>query len=368
MRFALTVALWIIGGIAYLVYVGGGLSIGTTAVASTAKTAYASWQVANASKPQSRIAFDPSRGLADYDDIIRQSTMAFIPDWKGTDRISILMLGLDTRDDERAMGLPTRSDTMSVLTVDPVTRTAALISFPRDLWVTIPGFGEHRINEAYPYGELRKVEGGGPGLAARTLEANFGLRVNHYALVNFGGFEDMINMLGGVAIDVPRPIADDTYPTEDYGVQRVYFQAGPQIMDGSTALKYARTRHADSDFGRMARQQQVLKAMADRAMKGNLLARLPYLVEQGGRAIQTDFSPTDLLSLGKLATQIDVGTLTTLEVQYPLVRDFRGYDGAALLLPDRPAIRAAIDRALAPLPTPTPVPQATPVPPIAQAN
>src|SRR5687768_15695604 len=150
MRFTLTLLLWIAGGIAYLVYVGGGLSIGTVAVASTVKTAYASWQIASANKPTSRISFDASRGLPDYEDVIRQSTFVFIPDWKGTERISILMLGLDTREDERALGLPTRSDTMSVLTIDPVARTAALISFPRDLWVTIPGFGEHRINEAYP--------------------------------------------------------------------------------------------------------------------------------------------------------------------------------------------------------------------------
>ncbi|HZT09148.1 MAG TPA: LCP family protein, partial [Chloroflexota bacterium] len=121
---------------------------------------------------------------------------------------------------------------------------------------------------------------------------------------------------------------------------------GPQLMDGATALKYARTRHADSDFGRMGRQQQVLLAMRDRVLRQNLLTRLPALVDQGLRAVQTDISPAELLSLGKLASQMDTSALTSLEIQYPLVRDFRGYDGAALLLPDKDAIRATIARTL----------------------
>jgi len=352
---------------AYIFYVGGGLSIGTAAAATGVRTAYTSWKAATSAGVPSppRINIDRNRGV-DYDDFVRQVPFVFIPDWKGTERITILLLGLDQRDEERQVGIPTRTDTMSLLTIDPVTKASALISLPRDLWVTIPGYGEQRINEAYPLGELRRVDGGGPGLAARTIESNFGLHVNHYAIVNFGGFEDLINLVGGVIVDVPRPLADDAYPTDNYGTQRIYFGPGPQLMDGATALKYARTRHADSDFGRMARQQQVLRAVADRALKQNLIARLPALVDQGSRAVQTDFAVTDMLSLGKLATQMDLASLKTLEVQYPLVRDYRGYDGAALLLPDRNAIRAAIIQAMEP---PVPVnPLPTSAPSLAVAN
>ncbi len=357
MRLLLTWTLWICGGLLYLVYVGGGLSIGGVAFASTVRTAYSAFHTPE-ERPaaMSRIAAGPGRILPNSEDFMRQQMLNVIPDWNGSERISILLLGIDQRDTERVAGIPTRSDTMSVLSINPVTKAAALISFPRDLWVSIPGLGEQRINEAYPWGEVRRVEGGGPGLAARTIEQNFGLQINHYAIVNFSGFEDLINMLGGVVIDVPRPLADDTYPTENYGVQRIFFAPGPQLMDGSMALKYARTRHADSDFGRIRRQQQVLLGMRDRALRQNLIARLPALVDQGARSVQTDFSPTELLSLGKLATQIDTSTLTTVEVTYPLVRDFRGYDGAFLLLPDKAAIRATIARALEPPPTPAPSP------------
>ncbi len=270
-----------------------------------------------------------------------------LPEWKGKDRINILLLGVDQRDEEKALGLPTRSDTMIVVSIDPVQKTATMISFPRDLWVTIPGFGEERINVAYPTGEMRRVEGGGPGLVARTLDANFGLKVQYHAIVDFHGFEEIVNTVGGIVVDVPRPIKDDTYPTADYGVERIYFQAGPQLMNGNTALKYARTRHADSDFGRMARQQQVLLAIRDRALRLNMLPRLPTLLDQGLKSVQTNLSPTELLSLGRLASDIDTSALGTLQVDNHLVRPTVGYAGAAILIPKKDEIRRAIQRAMA---------------------
>ena len=270
-----------------------------------------------------------------------------LPDWKGKDRINVLLMGVDQRDDERAAGIPTRSDTMIVVSIDPVQKTATMISFPRDLWVMIPGFGEERINVAYRTGELRKVDGGGPGLAARTLEQNFGLKTQYFATVDFHGFEDIVNTVGGVVVDVPRPIKDDTYPTDDFGVERIYFPVGPQLMNGATALKYARTRHADSDFGRMARQQQVLFAIRDRALRLNMLSRLPTLVDQGLRSIQTNLSTTELLSLGKLTTDIDTSALGTLQIDNQLVRPVVGYGGAALLMPKKDEIKRAIERAMA---------------------
>jgi polyisoprenyl-teichoic acid--peptidoglycan teichoic acid transferase len=265
------------------------------------------------------------------------------PAWRGTDRINVVLLGLDQRPEERVAGIPTRTDTMMLMSIDPVNKTAAMISFPRDLWLQIPGLGEERINAAYRFGELRG-EGGGPAMVARTLEQNFGIQAPYYAAVDFGGFQDIVNTLGGIAIDVPRPVKDDEYPTEDYGLERVYFAPGPQLMDGPTALRYARTRHADSDFSRMARQQQVMLAMRDRALRVNMLPRVPSLLDQGVRAVQTNFSPTELLGLAKLANEVDAGALGTLVIDGQLITPYRGFGGASLLLPKRDEIRRAIQR------------------------
>ncbi|HZT06083.1 MAG TPA: LCP family protein, partial [Chloroflexota bacterium] len=221
MRLIVSRALWVVLGVAYVAYVGGGLSIGGTAFASALRTVALSAPAA-ALSTSPHVAFDVSN-VRDPSKLIRDAPLFWIPDWTGTDRINILLMGVDQREDERAAGIPTRTDTMSVLSIDPVRKNATLISFPRDLWVPIPGLGEQRINEAYPFGELRHLEGGGAGLAERTMEQNFGLHISHYALVNFTGFQELINMVGGVVIDVPRPIVDDAYPTEDYSIQRLYF-------------------------------------------------------------------------------------------------------------------------------------------------
>jgi hypothetical protein len=159
--------------------------------------------------------------------------------------------------------------------------------------------------------------------------------------------EEVVNTVGGIVVDVPRPIKDDAYPTDDYGLERIYFSAGPQLMNGSTALKYARTRHADSDFGRMARQQQVLFAIRDRALRLNMLPRLPGLLDQGMRSVQTNLSATEMLALGKLASDIDTSAVGTLAIDGQLVRPFVGWGGANLLLPKKDEIKRAIERAMA---------------------
>lgn len=266
------------------------------------------------------------------------------PAWHGTDRINVVLLGMDQRPEERNAGIPTRTDTMMLLSIDPVNKSAAMISFPRDLWVQVPGLGEERINAAYRFGELRASGGGGAAMVARTIEQNFGVPAPYYAAVDFGGFQEIVNSLGGIAIDVPRPVKDDEYPTDDYGLERVYFAPGPQVMDGASALKYARTRHADSDFGRMARQQQVMLAMRDRALRLNMLPRIPSLLDQGVRAVQTNLTPTELLGLAKLANEVDSSALGTLVIDGQLITPFRGVAGASLLLPKRDEIRRAIQR------------------------
>lgn len=275
------------------------------------------------------------------------SSLIFLPDWSGTDRVNVLVLGIDQREDERSLGVPTRSDVVMVASLNPADKSAALISFPRDLWVTIPGFGEERINVAYPDGEVAHVAGGGPALAAQTIQRNFGLATQYYVVVDFPAVEQIVNTVGGVVVDVPHPVKDDEYPTADYGLERVFILPGPQIMDGATALKYARTRHSDNDFARMRRQQQVVLALRDRALRLNILPRLPSLIDQTLHSVRTNLGPTDVLALAKLASQIDQSSIASLVVQGDLVTPHEGIGGASLQLPKTADIQRAIQRVLA---------------------
>lgn len=128
--------------------------------------------------------------------------------WDGSSRVNILIMGLDARDWEAGSGAP-RTDSMIVLTFDPVTKTAGMLSVPRDLWVDIPGFGYDKINNAYALGEGNRLPGGGPGLAVQTVEQFLGITINYYAQIDFSAFERFIDFIGGVKIDIPHKIRVD---------------------------------------------------------------------------------------------------------------------------------------------------------------
>ena len=156
------------------------------------------------------------------------------PNWSKNEPVNILLLGLDFRPEEQ----DSRADTMIVVHIDPAEKTATMLSIPRDLWVPIPGHGEARINAAFQLGEDDKTTpGGGPGLAMATVEDNFNIPIHYFAQVDFTGFERIVDAMGGINIDVPRPLADNEYPYGDYGYSRIYVPAGLQHLDGHTALQ-----------------------------------------------------------------------------------------------------------------------------------
>jgi LCP family protein required for cell wall assembly len=187
--------------------------------------------------------------------------------------INVLLIGVDERPDNPEEGI--RSDTLILTRLNPGGGWANLLTIPRDTQVELPELGITKINVAYGYGyehaEALYGSGttpqqGGMALAAEAVETFLGLsergmRVDYTAQVNFEGFASVIDTLGGITIDVPYFIEDHAYPTEDLRTMYVSFEAGPQRMDGATALIYARTRHYDSDFSRNQRQQQVLHAI-----------------------------------------------------------------------------------------------------------
>jgi polyisoprenyl-teichoic acid--peptidoglycan teichoic acid transferase len=246
---------------------------------------------------------------------------------RGAERVNVLLLGLDERPKES--GTPSRSDTLILATLDPDPQTAALVSLPRDLWVTIPRDSgqpvQHKINTAHFFGQywnqLRGIkEDGGPELAMRTVEHNFGVPVHYYVRIDFKGFERLIDLIGGIEVDVPRNLVDYAYPLEnDQGVTTVRFRAGPQRMDGVTALRYARTRNPDDDFGRMARQRQVLLAVRDQALQVNLLPKLPQLWSALNDVVDTDMPLDKILLLANVARTLETDNISTHAIEADMV-------------------------------------------------
>ncbi len=190
-----------------------------------------------------------------------------------TSPMNILLLGVDLREGFPDEGV--RSDSLIVLHLDPAGGWGSLISIPRDTLVEVPGFEQMKINAAFArgyenvadlYGAETDPSAAGAALAADTVERFLDLpvhnsRINYVATINFNGFAKLIDAVGGIEVDVPREIVDTEYPTADFGYMTLRIPAGRQRMNGETALQYVRTRHADSDFGRAQRQQQVIRAI-----------------------------------------------------------------------------------------------------------
>ncbi len=223
------------------------------------------------------------------------------PPWDGTEPVHILLLGVDSRPDEDD---PPRSDTIIVVRVDPVLDRVDAFSIPRDLLVEIPGYGATKINAAYVYGERDGLPGGGPILAAQTIEYNFGIRINYFATVSISGMERVVDTIGGIIVDVPVVVKDDQYPTEDFRFTRVYFPTGIQPMDGREAVQYSRTRHGDNDFRRSERQQQILLAIRDQILVSGVITNLPAIISEIGDSVRTDLSIRQVLSLARFGQDL----------------------------------------------------------------
>ncbi|MBN2148734.1 MAG: LCP family protein [Anaerolineales bacterium] len=236
--------------------------------------------------------------------------------WDGASRVTVLVMGLDYRDWEKGEG-PPRTDTMILMTIDPLTKTAGMLNIPRDLWVNIPGFEYGKINTAYSLGESYQVPGGGPALARETVELLLGVPIQYYAQVDFYAFERFINELGGIYVDVPEEIKVD--PIGEHNT--VVLEAGRQLLDGPVALAYARARNTEGgDFDRATRQQQVVVAIRDRALElgvGDLLSRAPALYEELAAGIHTDMPLDVAIQLSLLALEVPMDTFIRRAIAPP---------------------------------------------------
>lgn len=288
----------------------------------------------------------PANGLT-ADDLLQNPQVELPAAWDGAERVTILVMGLDYRDWSAGEG-PPRTDSMMLLSIDPVSKTAGMLSIPRDLWVVIPGFTPNKINTAYYFGELYKVPGGGPELARRTVEQTIGVPIDYYAQIDFGAFIRFVDLIGGVKLDVPAPIRID--PLGEAPPR--FLQPGIQVLPGDLALAYARDRHSEGgDFARAGRQQQIVVAIRDRILDFNLLpglvANAPAIYAELSSGIRTNLSLTDAIQLAVLAVQIPRESMLQGIIGEQDVLYGDSPDDLAILIPIPDKIRAIRDRVFA---------------------
>lgn len=262
--------------------------------------------------------------------------------WGGSQRVNILVMGLDYRDWEG--GGPARTDTMILFTLDPVSRTAGMLSIPRDLWVQVPGFDYGKINTAYYLGELYQLDGGGPGLAMKTVEDLLGIQISYYAQVDFYAFEKLVNLIGGIDLEISEEISVDPLGPNN----TVVLQPGTQHVDGAVALAYARNRDtAGSDFDRSQRQQQVIMAIRDRVLNYGLLTetiqKAPQIYQELAAGVHTNLNLDEIVRLAWLASQISPDNIRKAAIGPNEVTFSTSWDGLDILLPDTDAIRMLRD-------------------------
>jgi LCP family protein required for cell wall assembly len=262
--------------------------------------------------------------------------------WDGIRRVNILVMGLDYRDWE-AGEIP-RTDTMILFTLDPLNKTAAMVSIPRDLWVSIPGFEYGKINTAYYLGELYNVPGGGPALASQTVEELLGVPVDYYAQIDFQAFIDFIDDIKGVKLYFDEPMVLDRLGKWN----TVTIDPGWITLPGDYALAYVRTRKTEGgDFDRAARQQKLIMAVRDRILEFDMLpslvANAPQIYDDLSAGINTNISLNQAIKLAWSVMDVERDNIDQVIISNEYVTLGKSPDGLDILKPIPDKIRLLRD-------------------------
>ncbi|HET7010575.1 MAG TPA: LCP family protein [Anaerolineales bacterium] len=265
----------------------------------------------------------------------------------GPPSMMVLAIGADNRENNYLYGL---ADVIRVARVDFVTPGISVLSLPRDIWVEIPEISDHygithgKLNQAYLYGNpgmgYYDGPGLGPGLLARTLEANFLLRVDHYAAVNMRTFVKIVDAVGGIDIYLEAPV--DGRPVDDKTEDMGYFRAGQHHMSGETALRFSRIRKVDNAFKRDDRQTMVLCALKEKLLSPDVLPRVPQIIASLQDSVLTDLSLAQLGQLACLGPQIPPANLRFASLPEELLVGGRNEQGSYVLRADMDAVRALV--------------------------
>lgn len=284
--------------------------------------------------PTPMVATEVPPPWGDYDgpsiwpDIDVPTPVGILPHPEG--QVNILLLGSDQRPDDGGF----RTDTIQLLTINPNEGSVKLTSFPRDLYVYIPGYTVQRINVA--------MARGGFDLLATTMEYNFGVRPDYYVLTNFWSFEGVIDSIGGITVYASLDMCDQRDGYESYCVYQGY-----TWMDGETALWYVRSRHSTGDIDRGRRQQEVLQAMFEQLLSLNGLSRAPELYEMYKQNVTTDLDFSILRDLLPIASHLaETQELGRYHIGDGEVYDWTNTNGAMVLVPIRDKVLEVIRQAI----------------------
>jgi LCP family protein required for cell wall assembly len=258
------------------------------------------------------------------------------------DIVNVLLIGSDYRASIKGF----RTDTLIVVSINKKSGLVTMLSIPRDLYVWVPTFGMNRINVAFDQGERYQYSGGGPGLLVQTMLYNLGVPIHFYATVDFDGFRQIVNTVGGV--DVPVTCQLTEYKLKDWSLDEsdpanyelTTIPAGLTHMDGDLALFYARARPVGGDFFRSYRQRQVLRALYHTALSANILPQVPALYGDFQDIVATDMSLGDLMQFIPLALKLEDARLRSFTIGPNQTTGWRTPKGEEVLLPRAGAIEA----------------------------
>jgi LCP family protein required for cell wall assembly len=254
------------------------------------------------------------------------------------DLVTFLLIGLDSKHNLGAQN----TDVIIVVIVNKDTKQVSMLSIPRDLWVYIPTYGWSRINVAHKIGHRTGYPGGGPGLLMRTIEVNFGIRPEHWARVDFQGFTRVVDELGGVDMTVACPVNLRYKPPNSEDEEEMFLEPGVYHMDGTTALRYVRTRRGTTDFDRARRQQQFLKAMWDQTKGPDIVGKIPGLWSAMKDSFETDMNVMDIVSLAPVALDIKPQRIRNRYIGPAQTKNWTNADGWQVLLPDYAKIQQVV--------------------------
>ena len=275
--------------------------------------------------------------------------------WDGSSRVTVLILGLEYNDWRG--GGDSHSDTMILLSIDPISKTVSMLSIPRDMWVNIPGFDYGRINEAYFNGESYNLPGGGAELARQTVEQFIGIPVQYYAVIDYYAFIGFIDELGGVQVKPDQYVTIEKFG----GGQQQILEAGQSYtLEGELALAYIRNRKTQGgDIDRARRQQEVIVSIRNRILKHHnipeLIAKAPALYQNLSSGIITNLNLQDTLKLGVLALQVDTANINRGIINYEMAIPTESPTGEKILKPIPDKIRVLRDQLFATTGTKSPI-------------
>ena len=275
---------------------------------------------------------DPETGVPAQPEATPVPTLK--PLQKPEGQVNILLLGSDRREDDYGF----RTDSITWLSLNPEGGFVSAVSFPRDLFVEIPGYGENRINTAFGRGGFE--------LLADTMEINFGVHPDYYVLIEMAAFKSVINNLGGIYVQAETNLTDYCeFSNPDRGVCSL--GPGQVYMDADDALWYARSRVTTNDIDRARRTQEVIKAIFNRLMSLDAILKAPDLYKAYTTYVETDIDLGTVVSMLPLAKTIyENSDVRNYVIGFDYAYSWITTSGASVLVPDKTAIQELMIEAL----------------------